>query len=358
MSKLFDDLMAGLLDIDPPRWIKEAGGKLPDGKKRIQTMCQGAVVYDITNVSDYYWGGTDQEWFDPVEDFSCVRPPFSHFWMESRRPTSIKSTVDKKPNLDRHPDRVGILGKVYDMSDEMTRNFSREQVGVRYKRYVKEKDAFDKGKWTLDRIPDEIMEASVLMGLTSFANWGRTLLGPLQHTYCWLRENGTMIESLAKIEGVPGHPGPASGETVGYEHYTYPALMALDMIHTRNVRVIDVSLPPKLAKANLRRRGVGSVSWKTITILPYTQRPVGDQKETAQGLGARPYQIMPGHYAHYGIVGPGGWLRGKLFGKISGRFWVPEHAVGDESQGIVLNDYRVESPDKEPPVPIERKKSK
>ncbi len=355
MSKLFDDIMSGLLDVEPPRWIKDALDKRVDGKKQVQTILQGATVYDVTNVSDYYFGGTSQEWFNPVEDFSCVRPPFSHFWMESRRPTQIKSELGRSADLSRFPERVGVLGKVYDMDDDMTRKFSQGQVGIRYKRFLTHEK---EGQWVLEKLGGNIMEAKIVLGLQSYVNWGRVLTGPMQHTYCWLNENGSMIEYLAKIEGVPGHPGPTEGETKGFEHFTYPTLMALDMIHTRNVRVVDVQLPPKLAKANLRRRGLGSVRWKTITILPYTQRPVADAPDVVHGLGARPYQIMPGHYAHYGIVGPGGWLRGKLFGKISGRFWVPEHAVGDESQGIVLNDYKVESPDKEPPVPIERRKIK
>ena len=45
-----------------------------------------------------------------------------------------------------------------------------------------------------------------------------------------------------------------------------------------------------------------------------------------------------------------GWMRGKLFGKIVGRFWIPEHATGDEANGIIMKDYKVESPDKEPPM--------
>jgi hypothetical protein len=350
MAKIFDDIMAGNLRIRPPRWIEDSSGVDPKALPRIRGLLRDAVVFDITNVSDYYFGGTDKEWFDPKEDFSCLRPGYSHFWMEASRPPKIRSVLELNPDRMRLPDRVGVLGRVHDMHDAEVMRFTAQQVGVRNKHYAREAGAYESDKFVIEKIGKEILDAEVMLVLTSFVERNRTLYGPMHHSYCWLRENGTLIDYSMKVEVEAGHLGPRPKETDGWENYTYPAMMALDMVHTRNVRVVDVRSPAKLAKKHLKKQGVGSVSWKTITILPYVTRFQVEKDVYREGLGSRQFEILPGHYAHYGMVGPGGWMRGKLFGKIVGRFWIPEHSVGDEANGIILKDYKVESPDKEPPM--------
>ncbi len=55
-----------------------------------------------------------------------------------------------------------------------------------------------------------------------------------------------------------------------------------------------------------------------------------------------PFRIVRGHFSTYGMPHPSdGKMRGKLFGKYSGRFWVPKHDVGTPKAGVIEKDYEV-----------------
>src|SRR5512138_1570053 len=127
--------MADVVDLRPPRWVSEVLKRedLPGIKRKIRALLKEAVVYDITNVSDYYWGGTDKEWFEPKTDFSCVRPPFSHFWMEWRRPLRVSSEAGLTVDRMKYGARSGVLGRVHDMEDPEVMRMSAECVGSRYR---------------------------------------------------------------------------------------------------------------------------------------------------------------------------------------------------------------------------------
>jgi hypothetical protein len=51
--------------------------------------------------------------------------------------------------------------------------------------------------------------------------------------------------------------------------------------------------------------------------------------------GSMPLHVRRGHWAHYGAQ----YGRGLLFGKLSGRFWVPDIEVGDEHNGSIAKDW-------------------
>ena len=350
MSKLYDEIMADVVDVLPPRWVEEADPEVsPLGRRMVKKILKGATIFDITNVSDYYFGGTEQEWFDPVVDFGCVRAPFAHFWMEFRRPTKVKSVVRSECDLSLLPEKVGVLGVTLDMGESEVMKFTAQSVGARAKKFAAEPGAFAAGKFEVVRTSKEILDAVECLHLRSFVSGYGKMRGPMHHVYLWIREDGSIIDYVQNVETVPGHAGPNENETAGFENYWQPALMALDMLHARNVRIVDFVPPPKLARAHLRKKGVAMVSWKTITILPFVERRLYDEKaKVREGTGSRPWNIVPGHFAHYGVVGPGGWVRGKLFGRVSGRFWISEHAAGNEEAGMVIKDYKMADPGAEP----------
>lgn len=351
MSKLYDDIMSDRVAIMPPRWVAEADPDIiPKGRKLVKSLLKDATVFEITNVSDYYWGGTSQEWFDPRTDFGCVRAPFSNFWMEARRPSRIRSESGRNADPNRLPDRTGVLGYVLDMKSPGVMKFTARCVGTEQKVFARETDAHKSDTFVVEKTDAEIVDAVECLHLRSFVDRNGVVMGPMNHFYVWVRADGSVIDYVTQIEVAPGHPGPFKDETAGFENLIHPAMMAIDMMHARNARIVDVQPPPKLAKANLKRTGVPTVSWKTIVILPFSERKLlTEDAQTQTGTGSRPWQIVPGHYAHYGVVGPGGWLRGKLFGRVSGRFWIPEHEAGNEAAGIVVKDYKMADPETEPP---------
>lgn len=114
---------------------------------------------------------------------------------------------------------------------------------------------------------------------------------------------------------------------------TYPMLFATSLMACRNVAVKDVAPPEKLARAQLKKRGVPKVTYKVLDIAPMqkTLRSEGDMERN--GL-QKALHICRGHFAHYGPDHP-------LFGKYTGTFWKPMHIRGSASAGVVHKDYRV-----------------
>lgn len=58
-----------------------------DGRRRAES----APRFRVDDVTEYFYGGTDQEEWDLVNDFPCVRPPFDSIWCESDAPNSVVS---------------------------------------------------------------------------------------------------------------------------------------------------------------------------------------------------------------------------------------------------------------------------
>jgi hypothetical protein len=75
-------------------------------------------------------------------------------------------------------------------------------------------------------------------------------------------------------------------------------------------------------------------------------RPAGSKSSMpAQELGVMPAHVCRGHYAYYGAAlisgNPTGQDKGLLFGKLAGRFYIPNHVRGDPKNGIVDKDYKI-----------------
>jgi ribosomal protein S14 len=108
-------------------------------------------------------------------------------------------------------------------------------------------------------------------------------------------------------------------------------------MHCRNIAINVVAPPPKLAKAARKRHGVPLVRFRTINIEPMRQvlRTEGRSHET--GI-KRALHICRGHFRTYSEEKP-------LFGRVSGTFFIPAHARGSASEGVVVPQYAVDVPD-------------
>jgi len=123
----------------------------------------------------------------------------------------------------------------------------------------------------------------------------------------------------------------------GYMNLMRPAFLATSFMHCRNIAINVVAPPPKLAKAARKRHGVPLVRFRTINIEPMRQvlRTEGRSHET--GI-KRALHICRGHFRTYSEEKP-------LFGRVSGTFFIPAHARGSASEGVVVPQYAVDVPD-------------
>lgn len=108
-------------------------------------------------------------------------------------------------------------------------------------------------------------------------------------------------------------------------------LQTLNMCNCVNVVVAEPDRP-RAQRRQLARTGV--------TVSEIHIRPVA---KSYRGKGtplsaAVPLHSVRGHFATYGING-----KGKLFGKLSGRYFIPQHVRGSSDAGVVDQTYVVES---------------
>jgi hypothetical protein len=72
------------------------------------------------------------------------------------------------------------------------------------------------------------------------------------------------------------------------------------------------------------------VTYKVLELEARESRGGGE----AKGLWTNRVHLCRGHFATYSPEAP-------LFGKYVGRFWIPPHARGDRSRGMIEKDYKI-----------------
>jgi hypothetical protein len=111
-------------------------------------------------------------------------------------------------------------------------------------------------------------------------------------------------------------------------------LGALNFANCRNIEIVE----PKRERHAQRRLDRTGVRISTIQIRAFgrsTRSRAGDEP-----AGLTPLTSVRGHFACYGPQ----YGRGLLFGRLAGRFWIPQHARGTSEEGVSITDYRLVPP--------------
>lgn len=111
-------------------------------------------------------------------------------------------------------------------------------------------------------------------------------------------------------------------------------LFALSLMHCKNVTLEKVHPEEKLAKKQLKKRGIPKITYHVILIKPMRNitRKEGGVTVTTEAVHA--LHICRGHFKDY--------RKGKgLFGKYQGIYWWESYARGSAEEGVVIADYEV-----------------
>lgn len=111
------------------------------------------------------------------------------------------------------------------------------------------------------------------------------------------------------------------------------ASLCLSFMHCKNVTRIENTPDPKLQKARQRRNKPPLTKYYTLEIEPMKRILRTEGRSEEVGL-KKALHICRGHFASYSEDKP-------LFGKVSGRFWIPAHVRGSKDAGEVKKDYSV-----------------
>lgn len=320
-----------------------------------RSLLQQATPILIDNVAEYYFKNRGLNDWKP-EDFPNIAPPFEVTWMEftgigeDEVHPSTRRHLDEKRQGTVVPRAVGVL------------SFARS--------YAPEEEVFNVGTANNARpenfAPGEVAWHVCCTVFYEYPPWAETLserplaIGNL-HLYvtpegelhpkcvrtvkseCFWRtqEPGEManLDTFMRNRKSEQSAKKIMGDFLRIA--LYPALLATTFMHCRNTALqTDTSVPPKLARAYLRRRKLPMVQFKVLNI-GMTRRELKEAGAESEGSGLkRALHQRRGFFRHYGDK----WGRGKLFGKYEGMFWTPERDRGDESEGTVVKTYNVKVP--------------
>lgn len=119
-----------------------------------------------------------------------------------------------------------------------------------------------------------------------------------------------------------------------YDNAILTVMAALRFLNCRNIEAVE----PKRERHERRRLERAGVKIQTLVVYPVGRR--GGRKASAIDLSAgTALTSVRGHFACYGPE----YGRGLLFGRHSGRYWIPAHARGSPEEGVNLNDYRLQT---------------
>src|SRR5262245_37452556 len=115
--------------------------------------------------------------------------------------------------------------------------------------------------------------------------------------------------------------------------------IASSFMSCKNVQLIENQAPRHERRQRERECNPPLTKYYTLEIEPMKKilRTEGKSKEV--GL-KKALHICRGHFAHYTPDKP-------LFGKVSGRFWIPAHVRGSKEAGEIKKDYKIKIPQKE-----------
>ena len=219
-------------------------------------------------------------------EFTDVRPPYRHQWIETVSEFAgchfgyLVSHFPKNEEKDR-PERVQIFA------------------------YVKTKNQ--------DR---PICRAAALMDLN---------------------ENG----DAATIKPLP--PGPDNkhiGDRLSEQtqvDYIWPVIKVLQVMNAINVGFYQVRDPDETNMSLCRKRRRAAFSRRYHILTLRTPADIRAGRKEVQNPGSMPLNTARGHWSHYGPK----YGRKLLFGKYEGRFWIPAHARGKASNGVVEKGYEL-----------------
>lgn len=119
------------------------------------------------------------------------------------------------------------------------------------------------------------------------------------------------------------------------------ALFTNSLLHCKNVKEVVVDPRKNMSRQQLReadRKHRKMIIHKVLEINPLRKYRVHDDQLEGEGEIRRLHHVR-GHFSEYGPE----YGRGLLFGRISGRFFIPPHVRGELQAGVIDKTYSLKT---------------
>ena len=297
-----------------------------DERTVLADQMSGSAAFEVANVAEYYYAGSDRELWEVDKHFPNLAPPFERMWLETVAPSRIVSD-QRGENAWQSPVRAWGVDCRSIRFDPDTVPYSQTHLAqlnggtlARGWDGQPNEPGDDERGWTVGMMPFVQIE-------------GEGIIGPWFTYVLVVRDDGTLYGPPAII----GTWMPDHNDTNALSELIKPLLLAISFLHCKNVRVQEEeSQLSRQERRRLERAGIEPVRFKTLDIAPMRQILEYEGGAAAVGI-QRALHICRGHFATYTEDKP-------LFGRHAGTFWVPAHVKGSVKEGIVGKDYRVLAP--------------
>jgi hypothetical protein len=277
----------------PPEWCSS----FPERNRYtdiLKARLLSVIPFEISNVANYLYEGTDQEDWNLFRDFPRPVPPFTNAWFEF--------VVPKKSNSN---------GRVIDL--ELAQYFARVGVGVSVE------SASDQSRF------GEMQRLRFVPFVQ--VHGGRIAVFP--HVVVGLSESGEILPLGDKGGVLYFFPEVKDAHDQNFllsagqqsSVFVYPVCLALSMLNCRNVTTSERRVPEAILKSH-RKKGhpILAPVHRVIEIQPMIRAVQAATGSSAYSPKAA--SIVRGHFKDY-RVGKG------LFGKVNGVFWWGQRLSGD-----------------------------
>ena len=318
-------------------------------------------VFVTTNVTEYFFAGTDQEFWDIKSHFPNLAPLYDSFWIETKAPTHIRSAVHgmqpwtlSDSDLYRRPKRWGAwflnIAPGTPIGDAYTQVTSKPIPDVENWSYAitlfkqDEDDGVPEPMWSfamkVNKATGEAVRASENYPIDPYF-FRSDAIGPTDEQ---IREIESRPDGKRKIIGVQdGLTGKVAQcsfrDTYEMEAITLlkPLLLAISFAHCRNVVRVPNHASPKQNKKRVARNLPPFHKFHTLEIGP--MRKIIDYA-AASYRGKKSTQIemalhtVRGHFKTYTPEKP-------LMGHAVGTWFWGDTARGSHKRGTVTKQYEV-----------------
>jgi len=273
---------------------------LQNGNPKYREILKKATVFNIDNVTEYYYQSKQVSW-ELESDFPTITPPFEYTFFEYQMP------------------RMGLF-------DEGLKFLPN--AGIRYGALIARAE-----------VPDSLPTKWQLYSL---------LFGPVKYDDVTVSDfiGGEIlsIDHYGKFVGMPGHDGEVQYLMPNYMTFPteqvqtwlsmllHPVYLAISFLHCKNVTIV-----PKGAGLNTgkRSRHAPGVRYHVLNIEPMKQVLKTEGNSETVGL-KKALHICRGHFKDYRETG--------LFGRFHDIYWWDSQVRGTLENGVVLKDYKINQP--------------
>jgi hypothetical protein len=274
----------------------------------VRAILSRAVVIDGQAAAEY---GDAQGEVDLYGGFGCILPPWEWFWIEHR-----EATVE-----------IGVLGRRSDAP------FTTDAPALK----INQGDQVDEcGRWESEHIAswDDVAHVTELTLFIRGRSSADDPSGPLYRVAIALDADGHAIDFH--------YFGRFGIDPDKMLNFFCTSLWTLSLANCRNITTEAHRPPPRLSRKHERTHGHPLFTYHTLKLTPGRLGPstAGDGDPDASGLVRG--HIRRGSIHHYGDCCPGRHEpNGLLFGRITGRVFVPDHFAGNPRRGAVVTDRSV-----------------